>query len=116
MSIMTDFLTLVDPLLDGRAYRNVAPDSPVAPYAVFFRVASIEGATLDENGGTDNETETRIQIDIYGTAADVDARAAAVRSALKTWPVDNIVLLERDGYEADVKLHRTMLDIATVHQ
>ena len=116
MTILSDFLTLIDPLLDGRAYRNVAPDSSTAPYAVFFRVAEVEGVTLDENGGTDNEKSTRIQLDIYGSAADVDATAAAVKVALKSWAISNVVLLERDGYEPEVKLHRTMLDISAWHQ
>ena len=115
MSILSDFLTLIDPLLGGRAYRNVAPDSAQPPYAVFFRVAGIEGLTLDENGGTGNETSTRIQLDIYGSAADVDATAAAVKAALKTWAVVNVVLLEQDNYEKEVKLHRTTLDISAWH-
>ena len=116
MSILSDFLLLIDPLLGGRAYRNVAPDSAQVPYAVFFRVAEVEGVTLDENGGTDNEKSTRIQLDIYGAAADVDAVAASVKDALKSWAVTNVVLLERDGYEPEVKLHRTMLDISAWHQ
>jgi hypothetical protein len=116
MSIMSDFLTLVDPILDGQAYRNVVPDSAVAPYAKFFRVASVEGVTLDENGGDDNETATRIQIDIYGASPDVDAKTAAVKAALKTWHISNIIQLEMDGFEDEVKLHRATLDIATIHQ
>lgn len=117
MNILSSFLALIDPLLDGRAYRNKAPDSPATPYATFFRVTSTEGVTLDDNGGEGNESATRIQVDIYGTSPDdVDAKAAAVKAALKGWPVSNVVLLELDSYEAEVDLHRTMLDIATIHQ
>jgi len=116
MSILSDFLALVDPLFDGQAYRNVVPESATAPYAKFFRVSGIEGVTLDENGGDDNETATRIQIDIYGGSDDVDARAAAVKAALKTWHVSNVVLLEFDDFDDATKLHRTTLDIATIHQ
>ena len=115
MSILSDFLALVDPLFDGQAYRNVVPDSATAPYAKFFRVTGVEGITLDENGGTDNETATRIQIDIYGGSDDVDAKAEAVKGALKTWQVSNVVLLEFDDFDAEVKLHRTTLDLATIH-
>ena len=114
--ILTDFFALVDPIFNGQAYRNVVPDSAMPPYAKFFRVAGVEGMTLDENGGTDNETATRIQIDIYGSDTDVDAKAAAVKAALKTWHVSNVMNLEFDAYEAEVKLHRTTLDIATIHQ
>lgn len=114
--ILAEFFALVGPIFVGRAYRNAAPDTPTAPYATFFRVASVEGATLDENGGTDNESETRIQIDIYGTSSDVDAKTAAVKAALKAWHISNVIQLEQDLYEPEVKLHRTMLDIATIHQ
>jgi len=113
--ILTDFLALVDPIMDGQAYRNVVPDSAIAPYAKFFRVAGVEGVTLDENGGTDNEIATRIQIDIYGSDVDVDTKVAAVKAALKTWHISNVINLEFDAYEAEVKLHRTTLDIATIH-
>lgn len=116
MTILSDFLALVDPILDGKAYRNVAPDDVEAPYAVYLRVAGVEGVTLDENGGEDNEIATRIQLDIYGSDTDVDARAAAVKAALKTWAIENIVTLEVDSYDTEVKLHRTMLDISTIHQ
>jgi hypothetical protein len=116
MSIMSDFLALVDPILNGQAYRNVVPDSAVAPYAKFFRVSGVEGVTLDENGGDDNETATRIQIDIYGASTDVDTKTAAIKAALKSWHISNVVLLEMDGFEDEVKLHHTTLDIGTIHQ
>jgi hypothetical protein len=119
MSILSDFLALVDPIMDGKAYRGVVPDSAVAPYAKFFRVAGVEGVTLDENGGTDNETQTRIQIDIYALSGDeADTKAKAVKEALKTWKISNVVLLEFDGLEDTVtpNLHRATLDIATTHQ
>lgn len=117
MSILSDFFALVGPVFDGRAYRSTAPDSPVKPYATFFRVVGVEGVTLDENGGTDNESDTRIQIDIWAlSGVDVDAKAAAVKAALKSWHISNVVLLEQDGYETDTKLHRITLDIATIHQ
>lgn len=116
MKILSAFLALVDPLFDGQAYRNVVPDDATAPYAKFFRVTGVEGVTLDENGGTDNETASRIQIDIYGGSDDVDAKATAVKAALKTWSISNVVLLEFDDFDHEVKLHRTALDIATIHQ
>lgn len=117
MTILSDFFSLVDPVFDGRAYRNAAPDSPTAPYAVFFRVTGVEGATLDPNGGIGNESETRMQLDIYAlSGVDVDAKADAAKAALKGWSKSNIILLEQDGYEADTKLHRVTLDISIIHQ
>lgn len=115
MSLMSSFNTLVDPIFSGHAYRNHAGDKPVAPYAVFFRVSAVEGVTLDENGGTDNETESRIQMDIYARGGtEVDNLAAAVKAALKGWSVPNIVLLEMDGWAPENGLHRITLDIATI--
>lgn len=117
MSILSDFLSLVDPIFGGRAFRNFAPDGTLPPYANFFRVTSAEGVTLDENGGTDNESSTRIQIDMYALGGtEVDAKVDAVKAALKTWGISNVVLMEMDGYETDTKLHRITLDIATIHQ
>ena len=118
MSILSDFYALVEPLFEGRAYRNHAGDGATAPsYATFFRVAGVEGVTLDENGGTDNESATRIQIDIWAlSGTEVDDKTAAVKSALKAWHISNVVQLEQDGYEAATQLHRVTLDIATIHQ
>jgi hypothetical protein len=116
MSILSDLFALIGPVMNGRAYRSAAPDTPTAPYATFFRVASTEGNTLDDNGGTGNESSTRIQIDIYGSAADIDAKALAVKAALKSWHIPNVINLDLDGYEPEVKLHRVTLDISTWHQ
>lgn len=115
MDILAEFLALVDPIMDGRAFRSVVPDDTPAPYARFLRVAAVEGITLDDNGGDGNETATRIQLDIFGSSPDVDAKAKAIKAALKGWAVDNIITLELDSFEPEVKLHRTMLDISTIH-
>ncbi|WP_426196179.1 tail completion protein gp17 [Massilia sp. DWR3-1-1] len=115
MSIQSDFYALLDPVFGGQLYRNFAP-SPAAAYGVYFRVTGVEESTLDANGGTGNPTNTRLQLDIYGpTGAQVDALAAGVKAALKGWAVENVLLLELDGYEPDTKLHRITLDISTWH-
>ena len=117
MSIMSDLYELIGPVMDGRAYRNTAPDSPQSPYATFLRVSGVEGATLDANGGTANESDTRLQIDVWAlSGVDVDAKAAGIKAALKGWHIPNRILLERDDYETDTKLHRIMLDVQTIHQ
>lgn len=115
MTVLTSFYALINPIFSGRAYRGSAGDSPTAPYATFFRVVAIEGVTLDTNGGTDNETATDIQLDIYALGGDeLDTLTAAVKLSLKGWPVANVVTSEGDTYETDTKLHRTMLTIATI--
>jgi hypothetical protein len=116
MSILADFFALVGPALDGRAYRNAAPDNPITPYAVFQRLTASGTATLDRNGGSGNATNTRIQLDVYSlSGSELDARIVAVKDALLEWDNDNVVLLEQDFYETDTKLHRTMLDISIWH-
>lgn len=115
MSILADFYTLAGPVFNGRAYRNFAPSSPQLPYAVFFRVSGVEGTTLDANGGDDNEVETRIQIDIWSkSGVEVDSLATALKGALKVWSVSNTILLEMDGSEPELELHRITLDIQTI--
>jgi hypothetical protein len=117
MSILGDFNALASPVFAGRVYRNTAGDSPTVPYATYFRVTAPEGLTLDTNGGTDNETNTRIQLDVYSRSGDeLDALVAAMKAALKAWSISNVILMEMDGYESDTKLHRTTLDISTWHQ
>jgi hypothetical protein len=117
MSILADFDALASPVFAGRVYRNSAGDSPTVPYATFFRVVGIEGSTLDRNGGTDNETNTRIQLDVYSrSGTELDTLVGAMKAALKAWSVSNVILMEMDDYESDTKLHRTTLDISTWHQ
>jgi hypothetical protein len=116
MSIQADFVTLAGPILAGRMYPSVAPDSPVTPYAVYFRVSGTEVSTLDTNGGAGNANHTRLQLDVWAkTYAEAQSIAAAVKTALKDWTVENNVLLEQDMYESETKLHRVMLDISTWH-
>ena len=115
MSVLSAFYGLVDPIFSGRAFRGTAGDSPAPPYATFFRVVAVEGVTLDENGGDDNETATDIQLDVYAQGGDeLDALVLAVKRALKGWSVPNVITSEGDTYEQDTKLYRTMLNIATI--
>lgn len=115
MSMQTDFVALVTALVGGRVY-PAGTASTVTPYLTYFRVASIEQSTLDANGGTGNMYETRLQIDVWATSyASAQATAAAVKAALKGWAKQNVVLSEDDGFEADTKLHRVMLDVSVWH-
>lgn len=116
MSITSDFFTLTTDIFSTRVYPQVAPDSVETPYCVYSRIVAVEQMTLATNGGTGNDINTRLQIDVwassYGTA---QTKAAAVKAALKTWMVENVLLDEQDFYEPDTKLHRVMLDISTWH-
>jgi hypothetical protein len=115
MTVLADFYQLIDPIFSGRAYRGSAGDSPVPPYATFFRVVAVEGVTLDANGGVDNESATDIQLDAYALGGDeLDGLIAVVKQALKAWKVSNVITSEGDMYEAETKLYRIMLTISTI--
>lgn len=116
MSLQSDLVALIGPIFAGRCYPNVAPDAPVKPYATYFRVASSEDVTLDDNGGIGNASNTRIQIDVWADSyGDAQAKAALVETALKGWGVENIIESEQDMYEPETKLHRVMLDVSVWH-
>jgi hypothetical protein len=116
MSVQTDFIALASAIFAGRLYPAGSEEAPVPPYATFFRVAAVEGATLDLNGGTGNEINTRLQVDVWALSyLEAQAKADAVKVALKGWEVENVLLGEQDMFEEDTKLHRVMLDISTWH-
>jgi hypothetical protein len=116
MSVQTDFIALVSAIFAGRVYPKGSEDSPLPPYATFFRVVAVEEPTLDENGGTGNPINTRLQVDVYALSyLDAQAKASAVKAALKGWSVENILLGDQDGHEPETKLHSVMLDISTWH-
>lgn len=115
-NILSAFKALLDLVFEGRAFRNTVPGLPATPYARFLRAATVESVTLDDNGGTGNGSNTRIQVDIYGTADELDAKASLVKSALRNWHVENVVLLHQDGYDPELQLHRSTLDVSIWHQ
>lgn len=116
MSLQTDLFTLLTGLFAARVFARVAPEKTITPYAVYTRVSTAEQHTLDTNGGTGNDINTRLQIDVYASTYNAaQSSAAAVKTALKSWAVENIVQDEQDFDEPDTKLHRVMLDVSTWH-
>jgi hypothetical protein len=116
MSVQTDFIALAGAIFEDRVYPFGAEEMPVPPYATFFRVAAAEEATLDQNGGTDNPSNTRLQVDVWSLKyLEAQELADAVKDALKGWAVENTLLGEQDMFEEDTRLHRVMLDISTWH-
>jgi len=116
MSMQTSFINLATPAFEGGVYPKGSAPPYAGPYATFFRVAGVEGLTLDKNGGTDNETNTRLQVDVYAKSyTEAQAAADALKALLKDWSRDNVVLLEMDGHEPDTGLHSVTLDISVWH-
>lgn len=116
MTIQSDFFTLVTSITSGRVYPRRAPASPTAPYITYFRVAETEQNTLDTNGGTGNSVNTLLQVDIWATTyGEAQTKSAAVKAALKTWSVENVVISDQDFDDPDTLLHRVMLQVSTWH-
>ncbi len=116
MSVISDLIALLGPIVDDRVYPMGSEQSPVAPYITVFRVSAIEGNTLDTNGGTGNEFNTRMQIDcMAGSHGAAEVLETAIRTALKGWSVENVVLTSQDLFDDETRLHRVMIDISTWH-
>jgi hypothetical protein len=116
MSIQTDLRALIGAIVDERAYPVAAPDSPVAPYLTYQRVSAVPQNVMAGNGGAAPLMNTRLQIDVYAaTYAEAQAKADAIKAALRGWAIQNVTNSEQDLYEGDVKLHRVMIDISTWH-
>ncbi len=116
MSLQTDLFALLTGLFAAQVYPGVAPDKASTPYVVYTRVSSLEQNTLDTNGGSANAKNTRLQIDVYAnTYSAAQSNAAAIKTALSGWAVENTVQSEQDFYEFDTQLHRVMLDVSTWH-
>ena len=116
MSVATEFVALVSPIVEGRIYPGIAPATTVPPYVVYSRISVIEILTLDLNGGLNNLENTRMQCDVWGPVyAEVDATAQAIKAALKGWARQNTMQDTQDLYEFETRLHRVMLDISIWH-
>lgn len=97
-------------LAGGRMYPLVAPDSPVTSYIVYQNIANSPENTLADGVPINN---TRMQIDCYDkTYAGVKALAAAVVTAMSGASFTNLLTMNQDLYEAEVKLYRVQMDFS----
>lgn len=111
--IQEQLFTALSGVAGGRVFPNVAPNNVAKPYVVYSRVASTPENTLADGVPVEN---TRIQIDCLDTTyAAVISLAEAVKSAMKTSGLINLLLLEQDQYEPDALLHRVILDFSIWH-
>lgn len=114
--MLSDFFALVSPPFSGRAYPVAAPATPVAPYLTYFRIFASEGLTLEKNGGTGNEINTRLQVDIWAkTYGEAQTKATQVKALLKDWACQNTVQSEQDLQDEETKLFRVLLDLSIWH-
>lgn len=116
MSIQTEFVSLIAPLVNGRVYPHSAPAQTLTPYVLYFRVSATPDPTLDANGGAPGLVNTRLQCDVWsGSYAEADATAIAIKNALNNWQFQNVLQDEQDFFEFDTRLHRVMIDVSIWH-
>lgn len=116
MSTIQEQLTaLLNGVVAGGIYPMSAAQNDTFPYLVYQRVGSPIENTLSGNGNPPINN-TRFQIDAWGrTYADAVNAAAAVRSAMAAWSVQNVQLHEHDEYESDMKAYRVIMDYSVWH-
>lgn len=116
MSMRSDFVALALPLFADRVYAQGTAPPYAGTYLTYSRINANEQSTLDQNGGVGNLINTRMQADVYSlNYSDAQAKATALKAALKGWSTTNLLLDEQDMYEPDTKLHRVMLDLSIWH-
>lgn len=108
MSTLTEIKTAIGNLVSGRCYPLIAPEKPVAPYAVYFQVANAPEVTMENTVPVEN---TRVQVDAYAkTYAEAQSLAESIRSAMLS--LGAIPLLAVDLHENEVKLYRVAQDFS----
>lgn len=116
MSMQSSLYTLLASTFTNRFYPLVAPFGVTAPYATWRRIIAIEQNTIDTNGGTGNSINTPVQIDVWATTyLEAITKADAVKTLLKGWALENVVIREQDEYERDTQLYRVILEISVWH-
>lgn len=114
MSIESDLVAALGPLVAGRVHRAIFPQPqsvPVWPAVRFTRVSGTPD--LDICGGGDESTDDVLyQFDIVAkTLAQADALTAQLVAAMHTFSTPNARVARRDGeFDPDTKTFRVSLD------
>lgn len=112
--IAEDLVTTLGPLLSGRFYPGVAPESAAAPFGTYQLVAGVPQSDL---GGASNLTNSRYQVDLYSSSkGPLDTLAASVRSAMNAAAgFASICQLQQDLYDEEAQLFRVSMDFSIWH-
>lgn len=82
MTVESDLLAVLEPLVGGRVYANEAPEGVATPYMVYQQVGGVTIAFL-EKSAMPSKKNGRFQINTWsGTKAEVAALALAVEGVL----------------------------------
>ena len=111
--IQQDLFAALAGVAGGRVFPNVAPNNVQKPYVVYARVSSAPENTLADGAPIEN---TRLQVDCFDTTyAAAVVLAEAVKTAIKSSAITNVLLLEQDQFEPEALLHRVILDFSIWH-
>lgn len=109
-SIQEQLVAQLNGVAAGGIWAIIAKQGASLPYITYQRITNTTNNVLAGNGNPPVEN-TRIQIDVWGTTyAEAQAIAAAVKAAMLAWAVQNVLLLDYDLYEQDVKIYRVLLE------
>ena len=108
-------VTALQGAFGSSVFAQVAPDQTAGPYAVFTRVSTTPGTTLESGSPLRN---TRLQVDVYSkTYAEVISLSAQAETAILAlaYPIGAIAISASDDFEPDVKLHRIINEFSIWH-
>lgn len=95
----------------NRIYPQGAPNDYTIPFIVYHRISAEPQNMMD--GSTPTLRNTLLQLDSYdNTYAGAQALSLQVAAALTPAPIRALVAREEEFYEADVKLHRIVLELS----
>jgi len=113
MSLETDLYAALSSLVSNRVYPNVFPQvdagTQVWPSIRYTIVSSVPVEDLCGDGD-DTTADVRVQLDAVDvTYSKMRALRLSVMAAMRTFPTPARLASNFDDYDADVKVHRAML-------
>lgn len=112
--IEQDIVTLLSPLVSGRVYPDISPESVRDPHIVY---AIIYGNGMDHLDGDPGLRNTRIQFDCWTTSKAASVTLfESVLSAFRGSSISHVFIGRNpSGYDAPTKLHSESLDLSVWH-
>jgi len=114
MTIKTDLIAALGPLVTNRCYFDVYTQSPTTPVWPAIRLSFISGEIAADicGSGTDQTDSIRVQIDVAALkGTERDTLRAAIRTAMSTFtPPAVLEGSAREGYDADLKVYQASMD------
>jgi hypothetical protein len=110
MTIEESIQAVLGPLVSGRCYPLVAPDSHIKPYITYQVISAVNENSLSGDMGITNR---RVQVDIYDvTYSSVKTLLGTVQAAMEGASFTCLQLSFRDLYDEEVKTFRESVDFS----